>query len=235
MSGLNGSSSNGASSSSAVDPALHSLAISISREINLVNPNDMLAQRVLDLALQNDTVTSFQTAAKTFGRFRDTFLQEVWMDARANKFTASGAHNAEMPSGGISIRNGINGNSSVNGHAKSTGGQGEDDEGERRMMVGNLVIEDSEVMMPPKQAPGGLQLPGGLKRSSSTGSGKASPIQSPRSSELGLDRLAAEKRRERLLSESGSDRESKRSKYDSEDDSNDSDSMGPAFKSESSK
>lgn len=37
-----------------VDPAIHTLAIGVSRELNLVNPNDLLAKRLLDLAKQND-------------------------------------------------------------------------------------------------------------------------------------------------------------------------------------
>lgn len=205
------------------DPALHSLAISISREINLVNPNDLLAKRVLDLALQNDSLPAFQKAAKTFGRFRDVFLQEVWMDARANKFTGAGARALEAPSGGLHTRAGP---SNSNGNA-------EDGDGETKMMLGNIVIEDSEVMMPAKQAPGGLMRPGGgQSRASSVGSDTGSGRGSTRESSLGLDRLAAEKRKERMASGSGSDRDSKRSRYDSEEDSNDSDSMGPQFKSE---
>jgi pre-mRNA-splicing factor ATP-dependent RNA helicase DHX38/PRP16 len=212
-----------------VDPAIHSLAISISREINLVNPNDLLAKRVLDLALQHDTLPAFQKAAKTFGRFRDVFLQEVWMDARANKFTAAGAKALEAPSGGLNGSRAA-GSSSSNG---TNGQNGDGPEGETKLMLGNIVIEDSEVMMPPKQAPGGLLRPGGgLSRASSAGSDTGSGRASPRESSLGLDRLAAEKRKERLASESGSDRDSKRSRYDSEEDSNDSDSMGPQFKSE---
>jgi hypothetical protein len=236
MASINGASTNGdAAGAAAVDPALHSLAISISREINLVNPNDLLAKRLLDLALQNDTVQSFQKAAKTFGRFRDIFLQEVWMDARANKFTASGAKAVEAPSGGLLSRNsrGIH----------STGDTDDDNgEGEHKLMLGNIVIENSEVMMPPKQAPGGLMMPGrnssagGLSRGSSVGSNNDSPSASPRSSSLGLDTLATQKRKERLGAgnDSGSDRENKRSRsrYDSEEDSNDSDSLGPQFKSE---
>lgn len=211
-----------------VDPALHSLAISISREINLVNPNDLLAKRVLDLALQNDTLPAFQKAAKTFGRFRDVFLQEVWMDARANKFTGAGARALEAPSGALNTKAGTSSSNGTNGGSN----EGEAGDGETKMMLGNIVIEDSEVMMPPKPAPGGLLRPGGgLSRASSvasdTGSGRVS-----RESSLGLDKLAVEKRKERMASGSGSDRESKRSRYDSEEDSNDSDSVGPRFKSE---
>lgn len=198
---------NGQSASDSED-AIHSLAVSLSRELNLVNPNDLLARRVLALARQNsDSLPKFQAAAKTFGRFRDVFLQEVWMDSKSAKFTGSGAHDAEAPSG----------DPDGGSHGK--------------LMVGNLVIEDSEVMMPPKQAPGGLMRPGGLKQGNT---GERHVFKAPRaqSSELGLDKLAAEKRKERLLAGDNSPRDSKRGRYDSGDDSTDSDS-GVAFKSES--
>ena len=189
-------STNGNGSRDAAD-AIHSLAISISRELNTLNPNDLLAQRVLALARQNaESLPKFQAAAKTFGRFRDIFLQEVWMDSKSAKFTGAGAHDAEAPSGGDG-----------NAHGKLT--------------IGNLAIEDSEVMMPAKQAPGGLMRPGGLKQGNS---GERHVFKAPKvqSSELGLDKLAAEKRKERLLA-GDSPRDSKRGRYDSGDDSNDSD------------
>lgn len=45
------SATNGLSRSAEDDEtALHTLAISVSRELNLVNPNDLLARRLLDLA-----------------------------------------------------------------------------------------------------------------------------------------------------------------------------------------
>lgn len=198
------------------DAAIHTLAVSISRELNLLNPNDLLARRMLDLARQNkDSLHKFQAAASTFGRFTSTFLQEVWMDAQADKFTAAGAKAAETPLGGA-LPNG----NGVHHH-----------DGNGRLVIGNLVIEDSEVMMPAKPQPGGLVKPSMKSGGSQEHVFRAPPT--PRSSELGLDRLAAEKRRERTqsASESESEREGKRSRYDSGEDSNDSDS-GPLFKSE---
>lgn len=196
------------------DAAVHSLAVSISRELNLVNPNDLLARRMLQLARQNaESLTKFQAAAKTFGKFRDVFLQEVWMDSKAAHFTALGAREAEAPTGALTppIHS--------NGHDASG-----------RIVIGNLVIEDSEILMPPPPQKGGLMRPG-LKTGTSSDKHLYKPSNGTKVSELGLDKLAAEKRRERLLSasESDSDREAKRSRYDSGEDSNDSDS-GPHFR-----
>ena len=214
-------SSNGAASDAESSP-MHQLAIAVSRELNLVNPNDLLAKRVLELAQQNsESLPQFQKAAKTFGRFRDVFLQEVWMDSKSAKFTGAGAHDASAPSGMAT--------------SSST------DASEGRMTIGNLVIEDSEVMMPQKQAPGGLMRPSSASRAGlqQGAAGDKHVFKAPaRSSELGLDRLAAEKRKERLASGEGSGgsssgRDSKRSRYDSgpDEDSADSDT-GVAFKSE---
>lgn len=179
-----------------VDPALHTLAISISRELNLVNPNDLLAQRVLDLARANaDSLPAFSKAVKTFGRFRDAFLQEVWMDSKASKFTGAGAKDMEAP------------------HGQDDGG-----DGEPKQMIGNLIVEDSEVMMPPKQQPGGLMRPGLAKGADGDKHVFKAPTLSTNggTSSLGLDKLAAEKRRERLA-EAGSERDSKRKRYDDRD------------------
>ncbi len=72
----------------------HQLAIKLSRVLNLVVPNDLLAQRVTDLAKTNslDGFTAGPSsrvtfvsllqfflcpAAKTFGKFKDSFLAEL--------------------------------------------------------------------------------------------------------------------------------------------------------------
>lgn len=72
----------------------HNLAIKLSRVLNIVNPNDLLARRVQDIAKTN-TVTGFiagkacrnylasyptnnpPKAAKSFGKFKDSFLAEL--------------------------------------------------------------------------------------------------------------------------------------------------------------
>lgn len=77
------------------DAFIHQLAIKLSRELNLVNPNDLLARRVQDIAKTNPLqsfvsgkhvpvtiifivcVTNTIPAAKSFGKFRDSFLAEI--------------------------------------------------------------------------------------------------------------------------------------------------------------
>ncbi|KAI0641179.1 P-loop containing nucleoside triphosphate hydrolase protein [Trametes meyenii] len=58
------------------DEFTHQIAIKLSRVLNLVNPNDLLAQRVQDIAKTNP-VDGFIAAAKSFGKFRDSFLAEL--------------------------------------------------------------------------------------------------------------------------------------------------------------
>ncbi|KAH9855789.1 P-loop containing nucleoside triphosphate hydrolase protein [Lenzites betulinus] len=65
-----------ASTSEGGDDFTHQLAIKLSRALNLINPNDLLAQRVQDIAKTN-TVNGFIAAAKSFGKFKDSFLSEL--------------------------------------------------------------------------------------------------------------------------------------------------------------
>ncbi|KAJ6573855.1 pre-mRNA splicing factor [Mycena vulgaris] len=54
----------------------HQLAIKLSRALNTLNPNDLLAQRVTDIAKTN-SVEGFVKAARAFGKFQDSFLSEL--------------------------------------------------------------------------------------------------------------------------------------------------------------
>ncbi|KAJ7223236.1 pre-mRNA splicing factor [Mycena pura] len=54
----------------------HQLAIKLSRALNTINPNDLLAQRVTDIAKSN-SVEDFVKAARAFGKFQDSFLAEL--------------------------------------------------------------------------------------------------------------------------------------------------------------
>ncbi|KAJ7599325.1 pre-mRNA splicing factor [Mycena floridula] len=60
----------------AADDFNHQLAIKLSRALNILNPNDLLAQRVSDIAKTN-TVDGFINASKAFGKFKDSFLAEL--------------------------------------------------------------------------------------------------------------------------------------------------------------
>ena len=57
----------------------HQLAIKLSRALNIVNPNDLLAQRVTEIAKSN-SLPDFINAAKAFGKFKDSFLAEIHTD-----------------------------------------------------------------------------------------------------------------------------------------------------------
>ncbi|KAF7306353.1 hypothetical protein MIND_00426500 [Mycena indigotica] len=59
-----------------MDDFNHQVAIKLSRALNTLNPNDLLAQRVADIAKSN-SVADFITAARSFGKFEDSFLSEL--------------------------------------------------------------------------------------------------------------------------------------------------------------
>ncbi|KAF9456689.1 hypothetical protein BDZ94DRAFT_1241351 [Collybia nuda] len=64
------------SSENGTNDFIHQLAIKLSRALNIINPNDLLAQRVTDIAKTN-TLDGFTKAARAFGKFQDTFLAEI--------------------------------------------------------------------------------------------------------------------------------------------------------------
>ncbi|KAF8665135.1 hypothetical protein AX16_000601 [Volvariella volvacea WC 439] len=57
----------------------HQLAIKLSRAMNTLNPNDLLARRVIDIA-KNNSVDGFIQAANGFGKFKDSFLSEIYAE-----------------------------------------------------------------------------------------------------------------------------------------------------------
>ncbi|KAG4306217.1 hypothetical protein PORY_000205 [Pneumocystis oryctolagi] len=61
---------------------IHTIAIRLSRYLNLINPNDVLARRVLYLAVENQDIASFIKAIQTFGRFSDDVAETLWKDIR---------------------------------------------------------------------------------------------------------------------------------------------------------
>ncbi|KAI8342035.1 P-loop containing nucleoside triphosphate hydrolase protein [Chlamydoabsidia padenii] len=56
----------------------HEIAIDFSRALNLPNPNDQLAKRVIQIATNDRSFEKFASACKTFGRFNDDFLQATY-------------------------------------------------------------------------------------------------------------------------------------------------------------
>ncbi|KAF5353632.1 hypothetical protein D9757_012458 [Collybiopsis confluens] len=148
----------------------HTLAIKLSRALNMVNPNDLLAQRVTDIAKTN-AVDGFINAAKTFGKFKDPFLAKIHSD--------------------------------IFSHTKQL------ETGLMPQPVVGILVHDSEVLKPETVRQGGLvrnDLQHTLRKPD-----KPLEPPTPRTSVLGLDRLAKEKRAAAANGEEGS---AKRTKYD---------------------
>ncbi|KAF7796079.1 hypothetical protein EIP86_007250 [Pleurotus ostreatoroseus] len=163
------------------DAFTHALAIKLARALNLVNPNDLLARNVIDIARAN-SVEGFRSvlalssvsdatsalrnyqlqpiklaAATSFGKFAPAFLAELHAEIAAHEHRAStGQVPAPVPG------------------------------------VPGIVVHDSEVLAPEPPRAGGL-VRGDARH---TFRQPARPIAppTPRASVLGLDRLAQEKR-----------------------------------------
>ncbi|KAI7868443.1 hypothetical protein BDF14DRAFT_551467 [Spinellus fusiger] len=61
-----------------VDAFTHTVAIELSRALNLPNPNDLLARRVIQIARNDRHFENFVSACQTFGRFKREFLNELF-------------------------------------------------------------------------------------------------------------------------------------------------------------
>jgi pre-mRNA-splicing factor ATP-dependent RNA helicase DHX38/PRP16 len=56
------------------DDFVHHIAIKVSRELNTINPNDLLARRVIDIATDK-TLSAFTSGARTY--FYNTYVDVV--------------------------------------------------------------------------------------------------------------------------------------------------------------
>jgi pre-mRNA-splicing factor ATP-dependent RNA helicase DHX38/PRP16 len=95
----------------------HQLAIKLSRALNIVNPNDLLARRVTDIAKTNSVdgfikgihalvpyfpISDPSSAARAFGKFKDSFLAELHAEILSHaKQEATGI--APQPIEGITV------------------------------------------------------------------------------------------------------------------------------------
>ncbi|CAE6358865.1 unnamed protein product [Rhizoctonia solani] len=136
-----------------VDPFVHNIAIKLSRALNIVNPNDLLATRVINIVKSN-TPDGFIKAARAFGKFQDSFLQDIHSE--------------------ISIHI----DQEKDGHVPQP--------------VAGIEVHDSEVLEPEAPREGGLMRPDGTRHTFRAPAKLEPPT--PRTSVLGLDRLAREKR-----------------------------------------
>jgi pre-mRNA-splicing factor ATP-dependent RNA helicase DHX38/PRP16 len=77
------------------DDFVHQIAIEMSRVMNSINPNDLLAKRIIDIARGNRSAEAFLRATSTFGKFpEDTMLGLhtrilVHLSQTAHQFTRS--------------------------------------------------------------------------------------------------------------------------------------------------
>ncbi|KAL5490090.1 DHX38 [Sanghuangporus weigelae] len=135
------------------DSFVHELAIKISRALNIINPNDLLARRVIDIA-KNNPPEAFIQAAKGFGKFKDSFLSELHDEILSHL------------------------KQEANGHVPAP--------------VNGITVIDSDVLEPEPTRQGGLM----RNDAKHTFRAPAKPLEppTPRTSVLGLDKLAKEKR-----------------------------------------
>ncbi|BGP30842.1 Pre-mRNA-splicing factor ATP-dependent RNA helicase PRP16 [Rhodotorula toruloides] len=148
------------------------LAILLSRSLNTLNPNPVLAKTVYNLSHSHSTVDSFHKAISAFGRFSLPQATEIYEYCQAQE-TIERAFSQP--------------GSSLNG------GRG-------------IQIMDHDVLEPDQPVRAGLSM----------GAGEDKHVfKVPQRSALGLDRLAAEKRREKADLEKRGD--IKRFKYDDEE------------------
>ncbi|KAH7108277.1 P-loop containing nucleoside triphosphate hydrolase protein, partial [Auriculariales sp. MPI-PUGE-AT-0066] len=138
------------------DSFVHNVAIKLSRAQNTINPNDLLARNIINIA-KNQTQAGFINAAKNFGRFQDQFMSELHSEISS--------HYQQEKTGLIA------------------------------QPVHGMTVIDSDVLAPEPVRKGGLVRSG----TQHTFRQPAKPLEppTPRTSVLGLDRLAMQKRAEK--------------------------------------
>ncbi|KAF9583362.1 DEAH-box RNA helicase prp16 [Lunasporangiospora selenospora] len=155
----------------------HEVAIDLSRALNLVNANDLLARQVIQIARNHKQASGFVKACTAFGKFKDEFLFDVYV--KVQNYDRDHAGNGES-------------NEYGNGHQTSSTNQRQSS-----LSVGlsNFVrsFDDDDESSAP-------ELPGGLIKRKTTGDDRhvfKMPTVPQGVSRLGLDKLAKEKREER--------------------------------------
>jgi hypothetical protein len=64
-------------STPAGEPFVHHVAVALSRALNSISVNELLARRVIDIARTNATVASFKRAIAAFGKFSEDLVEEL--------------------------------------------------------------------------------------------------------------------------------------------------------------
>ncbi|POG78319.1 hypothetical protein GLOIN_2v673660 [Rhizophagus irregularis DAOM 181602=DAOM 197198] len=141
------------------DDFVHQIAIELSRALNLINPNDLLAKNIIQVAKDHKSVETFIKACQGFGRFKDDFLADLYttIRKRLKEESDSSSQKADFSS--------IFNNTTVLG----------------------------EILTSTGPSVGGLIRPG--KLASSDDNRHVFKAPAPRTSVLGLDKIAEEKKR----------------------------------------
>lgn len=187
------------------------LAEQLARELNLPTNNSLLATTLISqirLHAPKDNFNAFVKAARTFGNFREEFLQEVWSEWKGSVEGMSAMVDVEaLGSSGVGPSGGLV------GEADKDGKPGE-------YKVPEMVITDSDVLMPAPAMPGGLVMPGANRH-----------VFKPSANGNGVSDTAA-KRQKAVREEM--DRERKRIKLDFavDDQDGNQDAAEPEFKGE---
>lgn len=178
---------------------INQLASDIATQINLPSPNQILAKRVIELHRTpgSNTLQTFSTNLKTFGKFKDDYIISLWQTLNERTDLSSNAVDLSInPSQGFT--------NDIKVDAKGTSG------------IPKMIIQDHDVLLPSTANVGGLAMPknGGLRLGKESDPKHVFKAPStPRLSELGLDRLAMLKRKEKREKD---EREVKKNRLDTE-------------------
>ncbi|KAG0099337.1 DEAH-box RNA helicase prp16 [Podila epicladia] len=161
----------------------HQVAIDISRALNLVNANDLLARQVIQIARNHKQVGGFVKACAAFGKFKDEFLFDIYLKIQ-NHDREHGVEDTSKPAH----------KEDTVTSANTSRPKKESKEPSVGMSNFTLSFTEEDEDLPP-QLPGGL-----LKKARLSGDDRAVfkvPAVPKGVSRLGLDKLAKEKREER--------------------------------------
>ncbi|KAF9425812.1 DEAH-box RNA helicase prp16 [Podila epigama] len=161
----------------------HQIAIDISRALNLVNANDLLARQVIQIARNHKQVQGFVKACAAFGKFKEEFLFDIYQKILD--------HDQEF---GVEDSTAATKQKENEKNVSTTKPKKDPKEPTVGMSNFTLSFTEEDEELPP-------QLPGGLLKKAKP-SGDNAPVfkvpTAPRGvSRLGLDKLALEKREER--------------------------------------
>ncbi|MBW0470135.1 hypothetical protein O181_009850 [Austropuccinia psidii MF-1] len=180
---------------------LNDLSIEISKQSGLITPNQLLTKRIIQLfnSSTSNNFVNFSKNIKSLGRFNDDFIKELWKK--------------------ISSRNDLDRfSATIDLSINPSQGQTNDIilKADGKTIIPKMIIEDHDVLQPTtmSSASAGLSIPNKLNGSLRLGKqdNEKHTFKLPSNctrSELGLDRLAAAKRREKLEIEENQIKKSK--------------------------